>query len=139
MNNQVIQVNKDELHELLVEYTKSNGTMTSNLLGELKTNQEKTKETLNEQDKKVAVIQNQMDNIEKKMDDGFHEMKQVLNNHMNTVEAHMETMNKRHEDGVREISDKKANKWVEKTLIAIGSAMGLIILGAIMSLIVPAK
>lgn len=40
----VLQLKKEDLHELLVEFTRSNNLVTSNLLGELKQNQQDLKE-----------------------------------------------------------------------------------------------
>lgn len=61
----------------------------------------------------VAVLQNQMDNIEKKVDQGFDGINKRL-------------------DG---LDNKFAGKWVETPLKLIGGAIGLALVGALMALI----
>lgn len=73
---------------------------------------------------KIAILQTKMDNIEKKVDDGFHEIKLLVNNHMNTVEEHMKS-----------ISEEKANKWVEKFVIGVSTIVGIAFMGGLIKLV----
>ena len=69
----------------------------------------------------IAVLETEMKNIAKKVDDGFQ---------INSQE-HKEMMH-----AFQEAVDKKAGKWVEKVLVWAGSVIGVAILGALMQLII---
>jgi CHASE3 domain sensor protein len=68
-------------------------------------------------DIKIAVLQNQMDNIEKKVDDGFADIKRLIQEQSDRIDGKM---------------SEKANKWVERAMIAAATAIGLAIIAAIM-------
>jgi hypothetical protein len=62
-----------------------------------------------------------------------------VDNIIETLKAHINEESeyrKQQDEFHKEIVDKKANIWVEKVLIWTGTTIGLIILGALMSLII---
>lgn len=69
----------------------------------------------------IAVIENKMNNIAKQVDEGFSANSQEHKEILATFERAME---------------RKAGKWVEKVLVWTGATIGVILVGALMSLIV---
>ena len=68
----------------------------------------------------IAVLENQMKNIAKQVDEGFSN---------NTME-HKEIVSL-----FEKAMEKKADRWVQNVVIWIGATLGIAILGAIMGLI----
>jgi uncharacterized membrane protein YoaK (UPF0700 family) len=68
----------------------------------------------------IAVLENEMKNIAKKVDEGFS------------------ANSKEHQDIValfERAMEKKADRWVQNVIVWVGSVVGVAILGALMSLI----
>ena len=75
----------------------------------------------------IAVLETQMKNIAKQVDDGFTKLEHAL-----------ELNNEQHEEmfvRFEKAMDKKADRWVQNVIVWVGSVIGVAILGALMSLI----
>jgi hypothetical protein len=69
-------------------------------------------------DIKIAVLQNQMNNVEKKVDDGFAGIERLIQEQSDKMDARM---------------DDKANKWVENAVKFFVGSVAVIIIGAVMA------
>lgn len=68
----------------------------------------------------IAVLETQMKQVIKQVDDGFTK----------NSEQHQEMMN-----AFNRAMEQKAGKWVEKVLVGAGSVIGVALLGALLALI----
>jgi phosphosulfolactate synthase (CoM biosynthesis protein A) len=69
----------------------------------------------------MAILETQMKQISKQVDEGFKANSEEHREIIATFERAME---------------KKAGKWVEKVLVWVGASIGVVIIGALMSLII---
>jgi hypothetical protein len=76
-------------------------------------------------DTKIAVLQNQMNNVEKKVDEGFRDARDE-----------MVKLNTKLDLFIESAESKFASKWVETTLARINWIIIIAIIGAILSLVV---
>ena len=74
---------------------------------------------------KIAVLQEQMNNVEKKVDIGFR-----------ITEKRFDAMEKIITEFVNTADSRYATKQIEKIIWAIGSSIGLAVLGAVLSLVI---
>jgi hypothetical protein len=73
---------------------------------------------------RIIKLETQMDNIEKKVDDGFK-----------ATDARFDNMEKLVKDFIEKSESKFASKWVEKVLWGAGAIIGTSLLAALLKLL----